>query len=308
MASLQRCYVDVPFFVAAGIGGPVKQFLGGNATINAPVLAGAQTIPVTQTKGFLPGQAVYVLDGPNSEVAYATAAPATDDTHLAISSGLLAGHGVGVSVSGGTPRGALGQMLLNASALAEAICLQGNLIDRGLFALARTETIQMPTTRAYLDDQLGLRAWPRWFPVTAVSAATLVLGLGDTQQLDATQAFVDSTQRHVVFPIVLPLGSQSVPWLAGPPLQRGDYALLQLTYTAGFAAGAVPSDFALACAWIAQELLMHHENPTGAADIQQGDVRLTQRLRGSGGKESQSDSLFLAQARRLLEPWMALAV
>jgi len=305
-----NCYLDVPGFLASQPAQSLASILGGNTTLTASVLLGATSLPVGTTAGFQAGTLVYLLDGPNTEIVFAATPPyTTSGTLLLTAPGCAYAHGPNVSVSSGGTMGALGDTLLAASSWVEEYCQQGSPQARGFFATSRTEKLTMPTTRAYIDRAYGLMLRPHWFPVTAVSAVSIEASPGVGVSFDPTQAEFDTGGMSIAVPQLAPLPPGGYPNLGAFTFYpRGAQMWANLTYTAGFPVGQLPWNFLRAVSFVAREYLAYARNPTGAAIIRQGDVMLVQRLKGSGGKETSGDTIFMVQARQLLQPYKALWV
>jgi hypothetical protein len=311
----RNCYVDVPGFVASNPVVPVAQLLGGNTRLSAAVAVGATSLPVTNSGGFTASQLVYILDGPNSELVFADAtnptpsgATLTIAANTAGGTGLQFAHNAGVSVSSGGVSGDLGDILLTASAWAENYCNAGSPSDRGFFSTSRSETIQAPSSRAYIDRSYGLTLRPSWFPVTAITSVQLESSPGvGVVAYDPSLAEFDTSAQRLVFPLLIPLSvpSPGYPTLTGWYISRSQPLWARITYTAGFPQDALPYDFMRAVALIAREYVSYVMNPTGAALVRTGDAQIMQRLRGSGNRESSADGIFLTQAKALLTPYKA---
>ena len=312
----RNCYVDVPGFLASNPALPVTNLLGLNATLAAIATAGATTLTVTTSAGVSASQTIYILDGPNSEIVYASATnPAPNGTTLVIGANTAGGtgcqfqHNAGVSISSGGAAGDLGGMLLRASAFAENYCNVGSPSDRGFFSTSRSETVQAPSSRAYIDRSYGLTLRPHWFPVSAISAVQLESSPGvSVVSYDPSLAEFDTTGQRLVFPLLTPLSvpSPGYPTLTGWYISRSQPLWARITYTAGFPQDALPFDFTQAVELIAREYISYQQNPTGAAMLRAEDVQIMQRLRGNGNKESSADGIFLMQAKALLTPYKAV--
>ena len=74
---------------------------------------------------------------------------------------------------------------------------------------------------------------------------------------------------------------------------------MSVTYTGGFAAGAVPYDMQQACIWMVSELLSARRNPSGAATVKQGTNELVARP----WRDTTGDSILLVQAKAALAAW-----
>lgn len=309
MQTLASSYIDIPFFQSVAMGADVLDYLGGNSVLNAPVTANATSLSVTNLAGFTAGQAIYLLDGPNSEIVFASPTvpiPLSGAGSITLTTGVVNAHAINVSVSSAGTQGALAALMIAASAWAENYCQQGNPSDHSLFQKTRSDNYELGTTRTYLDPNYTLVIRPHFFPVTAVTAISLEQSPGLTVTLDPTGVELDSRQRLIMLPIIQHLGSIiGNPWVLNDAwLTREDQGWCRLTYTAGFAANALPFDLQQAVVWTTQEFMGYSQNPTGAAQFRHGDTWITQRLRGRD-VESTADGVFLMQARILLQRYRA---
>ena len=294
-------YIDVPAYLRAATNQETASLLGLSTTLGAGgAAAGATTLPVAASADWAAGP-LWRLDGPYSEVVQVTGS--SDGTHLTLAApGTLFTHAAGASVSQAGTAGALGELILRASAWIEGYCGHGSLAtDRSLFAVARTERWGMPGIRAALDRDGVLVIRPGHWPVQSVSAVAAELGDGQTLALDAAQAELASGGRLVEVPYLLSAapapGQVLVLETAGLSRSRRQWATL--SYTGGIPIGAVPYDVQQACVWVTSELLAERRNPTGAAAMRLGKYQIEARLRG----DETGDSLLLMQAKAALAPY-----
>jgi hypothetical protein len=212
-------------------------------------------------------------------------------------------HAAGVSISQAGSGGCLAEVILDASADAENYCMQGSdATDHSLFALSRTERWEMPSTRAFLTNDLTLSIRTGHFPVQSISALSVDIGLGQTLTLDATHAELPSGGRVVELPYImtnaLTPGLEFLLDRFGPyGFDRSGPYWANVTYIGGFNAGAVPYDFQRAVVLMVSDLLSQRQNPTGASEIGLGKRKLVQRQRG----DLVGDSLLLLRAHDLLD-------
>jgi hypothetical protein len=297
--AMASSYLDVPTYLRAAANQETASLLGLNTTITGAPAAGTTTLPVAASAGWVAGPA-WILDGPASEAVQVTGSG--DGTHLTLAApGTAFAHASGASVSQAGTAGALGEIILRASAWIEGYCRQGVAGDRSLFAATRTERWTMPSTRAYLDRDQVLAVRPAHFPVQSVSALAIEFGQGQSLAFDATQIELPSVARMVYLPYLLQAsptpGQQLVLESAG--LARGRRQWAVLTYVGGFNAGALPYDVQQACAWVVSDLLAYRQNPGGAAEVRLGKKATVSRLRG----DLSGDSILLLQAKAALEPY-----
>jgi hypothetical protein len=293
-------YIDVPTYLRAAANQETASLLGLNTTTTGPAqAAGTTSLQVAAATGWAAG-AVWILDGPNSEVAQVTGSP--DGTHLTLAApGTTFAHAAGVSVSQAGTAGALAEVILRASGWIENYCQQGVPGDRSLYATTRTERWSMPSSRAHLDRDQVLVVRPGHFPVQSVSALSLELGQGQSLAFDVTQMELPTAGRLVELPYLLQaspsVGQQML--LESRGLSRAHRQWAVLTYVGGLNAGAVPYDLQQACVWVVSDFLGYRQNPSGAAELRLGKKVVVARLRG----DLSGDSILLLQAKAALEAY-----
>lgn len=278
--------------------------LVGNIGRLAAISQGASSLTVTSPLVAALNQydAVYVTDGPNSEALQVGAGGAAIGALAIPLQGTTAyAHAGGTAYCTDGQRGSLGQAIFEASRWLEDICFQP------LWATTYTnEILTLPTMRAALDNQQNLHFRPRHFPITALTGISLRTNQQNSVSYDPTQAIIDSDQMTVDLPIWAALTSQGV----GPPqtnvwailpVRRETTAWLTLTYTAGYAVGAMPPVVTRAAKLLVNDALGILENPIGADEIGQNKRRVVFTLRG----DQSGESLLYKQAAKLLSPYVA---
>ena len=274
-------YIDIPTYLRAPTGQETASLLGLNTTVGggSNVPAGTLSLPVVASAGWAAGP-LWLLDGPSSEVVQVTGA--ADATHLTLAApGTALAHAPGVSASQAGVGGSLAEVILRASAWIENYCQQGTSADRSLFALSRTEKWGMPGRRALLDVDGTLVMRPGHFPVQSVASLAQITGEG--RLIEAPLVFTGAAPFAVIPTALTRAGRQ---WVS-------------VTYTGGFAAGAVPYDVQQACVWMVSELLSARRNPSGAATVKQGTNELVARP----WRDTTGDSILLVQAKAALSAW-----
>ncbi|HZC04213.1 MAG TPA: hypothetical protein VE338_01090 [Ktedonobacterales bacterium] len=296
MATQTSAYLDVGDYLRAATNQEIASLLGLNTTLTVGVAAGALTLPVANSAGWAAG-AVWLLDGPSTEVAQVTGAP--DGSTLSLAApGVTLAHGAGVSVSQAGPSGALAETILRASAWIENYCRQGTPGDRSLFALPRTERWRLSGSRAWLEPDGTLAVRPGHFPAQSITALSVETSPGAALALDVTQIELAGDGRLIELPISTLGGMRGVG--VAPGLTRGGRGWLSLSYTGGPASpGATPYDLRQACVWVVSDLLGQRRNPTGAATVRMGGFELQARPR----TDPSGDSLLLIQAKAALQPY-----
>ena len=300
-------YLDVPGYLRATTGQEVASLLGLNTTLGGTgtLAAGATSLPVAASAGWAAGP-IWLLDGPYAEMALVTGS--ADGTHVTlVAPGTQFAHAPGVSVSQAGTGGALAEAILRASAWIETYCQQGTPTgDRSLFAVSRMERWGMPSARAWLDRDGVLALRPGHFPVQAVTALSVELGVGETVNFDVTQIEQGSGGQVIEVPILLanPVNPTPLALLSASGLSRARRQWVVVTYMGGLTIGAAPYVIQQACIWVTSELLAQRRNPSGASDVKLGKYELQQRPR----TDPSGDSLLLIQAKAALEPYRARAI
>lgn len=295
--TIMSAYIDVPTYLRAPTGQEAASLLGLNTTIGggSSVPAGTLSLPVVASAGWAAGP-LWLLDGPSAEVAQVTGA--ADATHLTLATpGTTLSHAPGASASQAGVGGSLAEVILRASAWIENYCQQGTAPDRSLFALSRTEKWSMPGRRALLDVDGTLVMRPGHFPVQSVAALTMLLPSGAVQSVDVSLAQVSGEGRLIETPLVFTGAAPGA--LMPTAVSRAGRQWVSVTYTGGFAAGAVPYDIQQACVWMVSELLSARRNPSGAATVKQGTTELVARP----WRDTTGDSILLVQAKAALAAW-----
>ena len=296
MATQASAYLDIGDYLRAATNQETASLLGLNTTLTAGIVAGSVSLPVSNSTGWAAG-AVWLLDGPWSEVAQVTGAP--DGSTLALAApGLAFAHSAGVSISQAGPTGALAETILRASAWIENYCRQGTPADRSLFALPRAERWRLSGARAWLEPDGTLVVRPGHFPAQSVTALSVETSPGAALALDVSLIELASDGGLIELPASTLSGMPGVG--AAPGLSRGGRGWLSLSYTGGAATpGAVPYDLRQACVWVVSDLLGQRRNPTGAAAVRMGGFELQARPR----TDPSGDSLLLIQAKAALQPY-----
>lgn len=265
---------------------------------------GATTLtvsPVT-TVALAQYDTLYIFDGPNSEQVQVNAATGTGASSIPLITGTQFAHAAGTPYCSDGTSGSLGTQIFTASQwIEDDICFQA------LWATTYTgEILTMPTMRAALDNQGNLHFRPRHFPITALSSVTIQTNAFNQIAYDQTQAIIDSDQQTVDLSPLAVLSTapnsqviQSSPWLWGQ-FTRGTTGWVTLTYTAGFAVGALPYPIQRACALLTSECFVQLENPMGADSIQQNKRNVTFVVRG----DTTGETLLVKQAKSLLSKYI----
>ena len=297
-------YVDCITYSKATTGMILTTQVGNIGRI-ASVTAGATsltTIAVT-TVALDQYDALYITDGPNSEVVQVgSGGAAIGATTIPLQSATQYAH------AGGTPyctdgiQGSLGQAIFEASQWIDDTCHQA------LWSTTYTnEILTMPTMRAAVDNQQNIHFRPRHFPITELSALSIMDSSQVAVSYNPAQAIIDGDQQTVDIPvgaIQTQVGQQGYSqgftfW--EQRLNRQRTAWITLTYTAGYAVGQMPWAVTRAATLLTSNSMGQITNPYGVDQINQGKRSTVFTLRG----DTSGESLLVKEANKLIGPYIA---
>lgn len=272
----------------------------GNLGRIAACTAGATSLTVPAlSKALAQYDAVYLFDGPQSEVLQVGAAGAAiNATSIPLQSPTAYAHSAGVAYCTDGAQGSVGEQIVTASQWVEDICHQS--LWQTTYA---GEILRMPSMRAALDNMHGLIFKPRHVPVTALTALSIATDASTSIAYDPTQAIIDSELEHVSVPNLqgIPGGSQTSLYQPLRPLMaRQHIAWLTITYTAGFAVGSLPATVVRACSLLVNQCFAELYNAIGADSIVEGERNVVFTMRG----DTTGESLLMKQAMKLLQPYI----
>lgn len=289
-------YISILDYLRAPSGHDTSTLVGNVATLSAAVTAGVMSLSLNQplTAAQSTGDRVTIFDGSSSEVVTLTLPADVGATTLQCTA-VAAAHAAGTPICTDGSGGSLADMIVNASAQIEAFCRQPLLQTTHV-----NEVLPLRTMRAAVTRDYGLTLRPKQFPVTTVTAATIVIDATTRLTLDVSQAFIDVDAQLVSIATLTTTSGTSGFWgLFGPAVARTQSGFVQLSYTAGYLYASLPSDVRQACTWLVSDLLSDRRNPTGAAEVKLGDVQLVTRLRG----ETTGRSVLVMRAESALTPY-----
>lgn len=274
-------YTDPYAYIRAASGHDTATVIGNLVRIASPgVVVGATSITLTAptTVAMNAYDQIVIFDGANSEVATLTDTAWQGVSTISVQA-LQYAHATGTPLCSDGTQGSLAAMIVNASAEIEAHCDQSL-----LSATYSNEKLPLRTMRAAITNDHSLMVRPRHFPVSSISALSIILDTSTSIALSTSQAILDADALLVTVPILQATSNMPViPWTPWPPSQTMP-GFVQLSYTAGYAYTALPRDVTQAAIWLTSDLLSDRRNPTGAAEIKYGDVAMKMRLaRESGG-------------------------
>jgi len=295
-------YIDTLFYLKQPTGLVLNAFVGNNARLNS-VAQGAMALSVPATTVALNQyDAVYVFDGPSSEVLQVGAGGAIQGaTSIPLLNPTAYAHNPGTPYCTDGTSGSLGAQIFKASKyLEDAICFQA------LWSTTYTgEILTMPTMRASIDNQDNIHFRPRHFPISAFSSLAIQDKRKNLFPLDPTQTTIDSDQQTADIALDALLSNQSqgqgYPWVQ--TFKRNTTGWLVMTYTAGFAVGALPYPVMEACTLLTSDCFVPLENPIGADQITQGKRTVVFAIRGDLSGESE----LVKKAKAQVTPYITQA-
>ncbi len=271
-------YTDPYQYLRAASGHDTSTVIANLTRIASPgVTAGAASIPLTvPTSTVLNAfDQVTIFDGSSSEVVTVTNTTNQGATALTVSATQFA-HAAGTPICSDGSQGSLAAMIANASSMIEAYCRQS------LFATTHTnEVLPLKSMRATISNDYQLIVRPKAIPVTAITGVSAVLNASTTLVLDPSEIFIDADGQTATLALINVTGINTSQFgNVTPALFPSTSGWIELSYISGYAYAALPNDIRQAAIWITSDLLSDRRNPTGSADLQYGDVKLTTRLRG----------------------------
>jgi hypothetical protein len=270
-------YTDPYQYLRAASGHDTSTVIANLTRIASPGTAiGATSIPlIAPTDAVLNAfDQVTIFDGSSSEIVTVTNTTNQGATSLTVSA-LQFAHVAGTPIASDGAQGSLPAMIVNASSEIEAYCRQPLLSSTNT-----NETLPLRSMRAAVTNDYRLILRPKRIPVTAVSSVVAILNAGTSLALDSTQAFIDADGQVITLALITVTGVATQFGNVSPALFPTASGWIEVSYTAGYSYAALPSDVRQAAVWLVSDLLSDRRNPTGAAETQYGDVKLTTRLRG----------------------------
>jgi hypothetical protein len=294
---MSTTYIDPYAYLRAAPGLDTATVVANLTRLASPIMALATSITLSAP---LASQLnvydqVYIFDGSQSEIVTVTAQANALSSTITVSATQYA-HAAGIPLCSDGIKGSLASMIINASADLEAYCRQPLLA-----ASYSNEMLPLRSMRAAVTRDYTLMLRPKRFPVTAISSATLVL-TETTVTLDVNQAKIDADAQTIQFLDMSSTGGASgTPFwgIFSPPARQTTPGYVQITYNAGYAYGALPSDIKQAAIWLTSDLLADRRNPTGAAEVGLGKSHVVTRLRG----DTSGLSLLALRAYHNLDPY-----
>lgn len=293
---LLNMYIDPLTFRRAPSGLESDSLLGNLVLLASPgVTAGATSLPL-QAPGLTTTlnlyDRVYLFDGPNSEVVTVTVSTDTLGVENISCTPTAVAHLALTVICTNGSLGSLADQIASASAWMEHVCYQS------LFQTTYTnELLAMPTMRAAFDADGQLTFRPRHFPITSVTGLAVAWAPSLVVTYDPTQTFIDGASRVCSVPnlVMLPGNQiQNSNLLQSP--SRSRKGQVQVTYTAGYAANALPGDLREACVLVTSDLLAKRYNPVGAPDISDGSSHISSVLKG----DNSGETMLIKRARAIL--------
>jgi hypothetical protein len=290
-------YIDCFQYVRAPTGHDTTTLVGNLSRLSSATSVGATSIPLQIPTTVLLNayDNVTIFDGSSSEIAVVSTMTPQGATSIPVQA-LQYAHITGTPLCSDGSQGSLAAMIIDASAQIEEYCRQSL-----LQATYSNETLPLRTTRAAVTRDYRLLFRPKHFPVTNVSAITALLSDGVTLSLSTSYAQLDADAQLVTMTqLSTTAQSQTTFWgNVSPPMYPTTPGFLQISYTAGYTAASMPPSIRQACIWMTSDLLSDRQNPTGAAEIQLGQMHLVTRLRG----ETTGRSVLVMRAEKALDAY-----
>jgi hypothetical protein len=262
------------------------------------VPAGATSLPITPntTVNLAQFDKITVYDGLNSEQVHVASTTNSGASSIPILAplgasytGLQFAHVQYTPCSSKGIMGDLGTEILKAGGWLE------NITRQSLWSTTQTETINMPSMRASIDN----RQVTKQYPITAVTGLTIATTASNSIAYDATQAFIDANE-YISVPQLMTTGSGSSTYsIITPQVSRSMNAYLSVTYSAGYTASTMPMDVKDAAVLLVSALISRRLNPAGADQYDLGDRKIQATQRG----DSSPDSLLVKTAKSLLSTY-----
>lgn len=273
---MTNTYTDPYAYLRAASGHDTSTVIANLTRIASNVSSGATSIPLTVATSTVLNayDQVTIFDGSSSELVTITATTNQGATSLTVSA-LQYAHVAGTPICSDGSQGSLAAMIVTASSEIEAYCRQP------LLATTNTnETLPLRSMRAAVTNNYQLILRPKRIPVTAVTSVVAMLNAQTSLALDASQAFIDADGQVITLATITVTGVVTQFGNVSPALFPTASGWIEVSYTAGYAYAALPNDIRQAATWLVSDLLSDRRNPTGAAELALGDVKLTTRLRG----------------------------
>ena len=275
--------------------------LGNSLRLSQAAIVGANSLVVTPPTTVTLNQddRITIFDAGNSEIVTVGAAGATVGSTSIPISPLQFAHAARTPCCSDGILGSLADQITDACAELEAIAY-----EVVIQATYTGEVLSMPTMDACIDNQGMLLFRPKHIPITALSSMTLQSIQSQVMTLDATQAFIDSSGQFVRVPVLNATGPSSQVFFPQQPFNRQKQQWLTISYTAGFAASALPADIRDAAVLLTSDILARRYNPTAADQLTENRKTLVAVLRG----DFSGQSLFYKQAKRKLSKYTRKAI
>lgn len=268
---MPNAYITPYDYLRASTGQETDSLIGNLTRLASGVAVGATALPLATatTVALSINDQLTLFDGTSSEVVTVTAIAPIGASSVQVSATQYA-HATGVVVCSDGIAGSLSDRILTASDMVEDITYQQLLLD------THTDTLALRTMSASISNIGALLVRTLNFPVQSVSGAVVTLPGGNTISFATnTQVTLDSKAHLVkIYPLV-PLSNASP---TGSPFQSSLHqrteGAISLTYTSGFAFGAMPPRIKNAAILLVSDLLSRRDNRSGAFMTQMGKVKV----------------------------------
>lgn len=294
---MATAYIDVFTYTRAVTGLEIDSLVGCKGRISSAVLKNGTSLPVAPNTSIALKQfdQVTVFDGLNTEVCMVGTDTNVGATSIPLLTGLQFDHAQWTTYCTDGTMGSLADELLEASQWIE------NITQQSLYQQSYTsETLDIPSMRASIDNRGMLVFRPRHFPISAESGITIQSSVLDPVTYDETQIIMNGAKQVVKVPWLLATSvsnNSNAAWGSPVDRSRGDNLFLLIDYTAGWS--PLPGDIRDCAVLLTSEILARRQNPSGAVSIRLGD----KQLQVSGSHDTIGESLLVKTAKQKLQPY-----
>jgi hypothetical protein len=170
-------------------------------------------------------------------------------------------------------------------------------VDKYLGYSPMAEDINDELTPAMASTDFDLLVFPRKIPIISVSGIKLKLGTYETdlvlEDADGNKTYdIPEPRYHIVFPF-LELQTMGKAVFKNLVQVRQRTYFVKLSYRAGYE--TLPDDIKDAVNLATKDIFIRQKNPLGVSSVSEGGISISFRS---------DESQFLAEAKRLLEPYV----
>lgn len=296
---MSTAYIDCFQYIRAVTGLETSSLVGNMGRLSQATLVNDTTLHVvpSTTVALVQFDQITIFDGLNTEtVMVGSGGASIGASSIPLLTGLQYAHAQYTTYCTDGTMGSLAEELIEGSNWIE------NITQQSLYQQSYTsETLDIPSMRASIDNRGMLVFRPRHFPVSADDGITIQSSVLDPIAYDATQIILNGAKQVVKVPWLLASSqsqqSSNAAW--GSPISesRGSNLFLLINYTAGWS--PLPGDIRDCAVLLTSEILARRQNPSGAVSIRLGD----KQLQVTGSRDMIGESLLVKAAKQKLQPY-----